>query len=86
MYHSRDNRKIYRFHERCITTVCSNKKLPFNKLLEKDGSVSICERRFQVLATEMHKISNDILTPLMNDIFPINRNTYILRMKFEVFR
>ena len=69
-----------------VIMINSDKESSFNKLLEKDGSVSICERRFQVLATEMHKISNDILTPLMNDIFPINRNTYILRMKFKVFR
>ena len=69
-----------------VIMINSDKESSFNNLLEKDGSVSICEPRFQVLATEMHKISNDILTPLMNDIFPINRNTYILRMKFEVFR
>ena len=86
MYHSRDNRKKYRFHERCITTVCSNKKLPFNKLLEKDGSVSIYEQNLQVLATKMHQISNGPSMPLMKVKFPINKIPYILRQNFQFSR
>ena len=78
--HSRkNNRKINRLHERCLRTMYNDKQSSFNELLEKDGSVSIHERNLQVLATEMHKISNGLSTPLMKDIFPIRRNLYNLR-------
>ena len=80
MCHSRkNNRKINRFHERCLRTMCNDKQWSFNELLEKDGSVSIHQRNLQVLATEMHKINNGLSTPLMKDIFPIRRNPYNLK-------
>ena len=63
------NRKINRLHERCLRTICNDKQSSFDELLEKDGSVSIHERNFQVLLTEMYKISNDLSTPLMKDVF-----------------
>ena len=46
----------------------------FNELLEKDQ-----ERNSQVLATEMYKISNGLSRPVVEDMFPRNRNPYILR-------
>ena len=49
-------------------------------------SVSIHERNFQVLATEMFKISNGLSTRLMKDIFPINRNPYNLRQNSQFSR
>ena len=67
-------------------TMYNDKQSSFNELLEKDGSVSIHERNLQVLATEMHKISNGLSTPLMKDIFPINRNPYNLRQNSQFSR
>ena len=32
----------------------------------------------QVLATEMHKISNGLSIPLMKNISPVNKNAYII--------
>ena len=78
-----NNRKINQLYERCLRTTCNNKQSSFNELLEKDGSVSIHERNLQVLATEMHKISNGLSTHLMKDIFPINRNPYNLRQNSQ---
>ena len=46
----------------------------------------IHERNLQALATEMYKISNSLPTPLMKDIFPINRNTYNLRQNSQFSR
>ena len=46
----------------------------------------IHERNLQALATEMYKISNSLSTPLMKDIFPINRNTYNLRQNSQFSR
>ena len=56
----------------------NHKQSSFNELLQKDGSVLIHERNLQVLATEMYKISSGLSTPLMKDIFSINRNSYNL--------
>ena len=79
MCHSRENnRKINQLHERCLRTIYNDKQSSFNELLEKDGSVSMHERNLKFLATEMYKINNGLSTPLMKDIFPINRNPYIL--------
>ena len=87
MCHSRENkRKINQLHEWCLRTVYNDKQSSFNELLEKDGSVSIHERNLQVLATEMYKISNGLSTPLMKDIFPINRNPYNLRQNSQFSR
>ena len=46
----------------------------------------IHERNLQALPTEMYKISNSLSTPLMKDIFPINRNTYNLRQNSQFSR
>ena len=80
MCHSRENNwKINQLHERCLTNILNDKQLSFNELLEKDDSVLIHEQNLQMLATEMYKISNDLSTPFMKDIFQINKNTYNLR-------
>ena len=80
MCHSpENNRKINRLHESCLKTIYNNEQSSFNGLLEKDSSASIHELNFQVLATEMYKISNGLSTLFMKDIFPINRNPYNLR-------
>ena len=76
MCHSRENnRKINRLHERCLRTIYNDEQSSFNELLKRDGSISTHERNIQVLATEMHKISNGLSTTLMKDIFPVNRNS-----------
>ena len=77
----RNNMKINLLHERCLRSIYNDKQSSFNELLEKDDSVSIHEQNLQVLATEMYKIN--LLTRLMKDIFPINRNPYILRQNSQ---
>ena len=64
----------------------NDKQPPFNELLEKDDSILIHERNLQVLATEMYKSSNGLQTPIMEDVFPINRNPYILRQNSQFSR
>ena len=87
MCHSRENnRKINRLHESCLRTRCNDEQSSFNKLLEKDGPVSIYEPNLQLLAIEMYKISNGLSTPVMKDIFPINRNPYNLRKNSQFSR
>ena len=75
MCHSHENnRQISRLQERCLRIICNDKQSSFNELLEKDDSVLVHERNLHVLATEMHKISNGLVTPLMKGIFSIGRD------------
>ena len=80
MCHSHENiRKINWLHEICQRIIYNDKHLSFNEFLQKDGYISIHGRNLQVLATEMYKISNGLSTPLMRDIFAINRSPYTIR-------
>ena len=74
MFHSRGlNNKINRIHERALRITCKDKSSPFQKLLEKDNSVSI-HRNIQKLATEIYKVSHGFSPPILNDIFvPVSR-------------
>ena len=80
IYHSHENnRKINRLHERCLRAIYNDKQSSCKEILEKVGSVSMHERTIQVLAAEIYKINNGLLTALIKDLFPINRNPYTLR-------
>ena len=57
MCHNRtNNSKISRLHERCFRSIYSDRKSSFEKLLEKDNTVSIHHRSLGVLAVEMYKV------------------------------
>ena len=73
--------KINRSHETCLRSLYNEKQLLFNELLEKYGSVLIHEGNLHVLVIKMYKIS--LLTPLMEDIFPRNKISYILIQNFQ---
>ena len=55
-----NNGKINRLQERCLPIIFSNKQSSVETLLEKDGTVSFCNRNLQIFATEMYKIKNDL--------------------------
>ena len=88
MCHSRtNNRKINRFHERCLRIIYNDKQSSFIKLLEKDNSVSIHQRNLQILAIEMFKVSNGLSPALMNDIFKLRgEQTFNLRKLSQFYR
>ena len=80
MCHSRTmNNKINRLHERCLRIVHSDKTSSFEKLLEKDGSVTIHTRNLQTLATEMFKVDKNLSPPIIADLFHVRQNNYNLR-------
>ena len=80
MCHSRTmNNKINRLHERCLRIVHSDKTSSFEKLLEKDGSVTIHTRNLQTLATEMFKVYKNLPPPIITNFFHVRQNNYNLR-------
>ena len=51
----------------------------FEKMLEKDNSVSIHDRNIQALATEMFKVKNNIAPEIMKELFTSKMSSYDLR-------
>ena len=66
-------------NERCLHIVYSDKTSSFEKLLEKDGSVTIHTRKLQTLATEMLKVYKDLPPAIIADLFHVRQNNYNLR-------
>ena len=80
MFHSRTlNNKINRLHKRALRLVYKDVHLSFQQLLDKDDSVTIHHRNLQKLATEMHKLKNNISPIIMKTILPESQNPYLLR-------
>ena len=72
MCHSRyNNRKIGRLQVKCLRIIYNDKQSPFKDLLKKDSSLSIHERNVHILAAEMHKVSENVSSPHMNEIFEV---------------
>ena len=79
MFHSRNlNNKINRIHERALGLVYQN-KLSFSELLDLDKSVTVHQKKLQVLVTEIYKVKNGIAPELIKDIFKLQNPLYNLR-------
>ena len=75
-----NNSKINKLHKCCLQIIYSGKQLSFERLLEKDGSVSVHNRILQILATEVYKIKNDLSTLIVTELFKQrNEQHYDLR-------
>ena len=73
MFHSQlINNKINRLHERCLRIEYSDNQSTFEELLQKDNTVSVHQRNFQFLATELYKVLNVLSPDLMKEVFPLN--------------
>ena len=80
MFHSRSlNDNMNSIHERALRTVYGDKTSTFQQLLEKDNSVSIHHRNVQILATEMFKISKNLSSEIVKEIFQERIASYNLR-------
>ena len=56
--------------ERCLRIDYSDKTSSFEKLLEKDGTVTIHTRNLQTLATDMFKVYKTLPPALKAVLFP----------------
>ena len=72
------NNKINRLHERCLHIEHSDKTY-FEKLLEKDRSVTIHTRNQHNLATELFKVYKNLSPAIIADLFHVRQNNYNLR-------
>ena len=61
IFHSRNlNNRINSIHERALRVTYQDYKSTFLQLLQKDDSVTIHQRNFQVLVTEIFRAKNDL--------------------------
>ena len=60
----------------CLPIIYNDKTSTFNKLLEKDNSVSIQYRNIQALAIEMFKIAIGRSSVIMNKIFQLREESH----------
>ena len=64
--HSRQlNNRINKIHERALRLVYKDNKLTFNDLLELDNSVTIHQRKLEILATETFHVKNSLAPEIM---------------------
>ena len=69
MFHGRkNNTNINNTHERCFRLIYKNRRLSHEKLLEMNGSASVHQTNIQILATEMYKVKNDLLSNIPSDL------------------
>ena len=85
MFHSRSlNHRINRIHERSLRIIYKDYKSSFQKLLERDNSVTIHQRNLQSLAIEIFKAKNNLAPEIVKDIFLWVDNPYNLRNKTQL--
>lgn len=72
MFHSRQlNNIINRIHEGALRLICKDDAYSFEKVLAKDGSVTVHERSIQTLAIELYKVAYHLCPKIMEFIFPL---------------
>ena len=72
MFHSRSLiNKINRLHERCLRIIYKDRHSNFEKLRNKDNSVSMHYNNIHALAIELYKIANDMSPKIMSKVFKL---------------
>ena len=72
-----------KLHERCVRLVYVDYELPFEKLLEKDGSFTVHYYNVQTLCIELYNVYHNIAQAIFSDIFIRSSNTYNIYGKFD---
>ena len=76
------NSKIIKLQERALRLVYADRQSAFEELLNKDKSVTIHHRNWQVLATELYKVRHELAPDIMNNISKIRIVKYNFRNDF----
>ena len=63
------NNRINHLHERALRIVYNDHRSTFEDLFMQDNSVSIHHRNIRLLATELQKAKNNLLSQLMLELF-----------------
>ena len=61
--------RINHLHECAPRTFYNDNVSTFEKLLQKDSSVTIHVRDLRILATELYKTKENLVAPIMHEIF-----------------
>ena len=56
-------------HERVLRTAYNDNVSTFEKLLEKDNSVTIHVKNLRILATELYKTKENLAVPIVHEVF-----------------
>ena len=89
MFHNRgNNSKLNRLHKSCLSIIYSDKQSSNGALLGKNGPVSVHNRNFQILATEMYKLKSIkykvLSSPIIMELLkPAEKQHYNLRNNAE---
>ena len=79
MLHSRTlNNRINNIHERAQRLTCKDDQPSFNKLLEKDHSITVHHKHFQVLLTQLFNVKNDLAPNIVKDVYELKEPPYNL--------
>ena len=74
MCHSWTFNRINNIHHRAVRILYQDKKSNFEKLLQKDKSVSLHMKNLQYLATEIFKVKNSLSPIIMHEVFNFQEN------------
>ena len=77
------NNRINHLHERALRTVYNDNVSTFEKLLEKDNSVTIHVRNLRILATELYNTKENLAVSIMHEIFELRNIQYNLRSQTD---
>ena len=70
-------------HERTLRVVYNNNQSSLENLLRKDCSVSIHHRNIRSFAIEIYKVKNNMLTPMMSELFEKRNLNYNIRSQTD---
>ena len=85
LYNRTLNNRINNFHERALRLTYEDNQSPFKQLLEKDYSVTVHHKNWQVLVTEIFKVKNNLAHGIMKDVFELKEPPYNLRSESNHF-
>ena len=87
VFHSRQlNNQLSKIQERALPLVYKDNKLTLDDLLKLDNSVTIHQRKPQILATEIFKVKNSLAPEIITEIFEIIEPNQNLRSEASHFK